>query len=553
MMMKKMATNTITYILLLFIFLLSCSDDKGNYVYDDKEVITIEFPTQLTGLAFAEDINIDPTITSNLRGNIESEAQGFEFYCERKNSDGDWINMGVTDQKNVYIAPNLDAATYICRYSVINKDTGVRHSKLFYVRYLTTTTEGWMVLCNEGNNNRVRLDMLSQLSTDRIIPAHGVLKVNNTVPELYDAASLGFFANRRAIRNKIVLMSGAGAYLLPTEDENAYGSLVTLSEAYELKKTLFLAPTDETIVSFTTIACLDYTNHDAVMAISKEGNAFLWNVNATGAAFELPVNTSSRGGTPEYKVEPYVGTILYRYVSGMKDYGVALLYDKDNKRFIGWDSDGDKSGEAGRKQRCYPLSGKKEDKKLFNFNTGLDMVTMLNTLSTTHAILQDGSKRIICSINVMDKDFRQEGYYTDITAPNFNVATHYAASAQYPVIYYAYKNKVYSYNYATGDYKEAIVLGDNDNVTMLKFNRFDEPQGVSLLTQNMSEVFAAEFRARENELIVGSYDSTVSETDGGTLRFYQTASPGINLTLKPGWEYKGYAKIVDVKYKEVRR
>lgn len=507
----------------------------------------------MTGLAFAEDININPTITSNLRGNIESESQGFEFTCERKNSDGDWIDMGVTDQKNVHIAADLDAATYVCRYSVINKDTGVRHSKLFYVRYLTTTTEGWLVLCNEGNNNRVRLDMLSQLSTDRIIPAHDVLKVDNTVPELNDAASLGFFANRRNIRNKIVLMSGAGAYLLPIEDANAYGSLVTLSEAYELKKTLFLAPTNETIVSFTTIACLDFTNHDAVIAVSKEGNAFLWNVYATGAAFELPINTSSRGSAPEYKVEPYVGTILYRYVSGMKDYGVALLYDKDNKRFIGWDGEGDKSGEAGRKQRCYPLSGTKEDNKLFSFNTGLEMVTMLNTLSTTHAILQDGSKRIICSINVMDKDFKQEGYYTDITAPNFNVATHYAASSQYPVIYYAYKNKVYSYNYATGEYKEAIVLGDNDNVTMLKFNRFDEPQGVSLLTQNMSEAFATEFRARENELIVGSYDSTVSETDGGSLRFYQTTSPGINLTLKSGWEYKGYAKIVDVKYKEVRR
>lgn len=237
----------------------------------------------------------------------------------------------------------------------------------------------------------------------------------------------------------------------------------------------------------------------------------------------------------------------------MQSYGTALMYDKDNKRFIGWDGDGDKSGESGKKQTCYPLTGTKEDNKLFSFATGLNLVTMLNTLTTTHSILQDGNKRVIYSINVMNKDFKQEGYYKDISAPNFHVATSYAASSQFPVIYYAYKNKVYAYNYATNEYKESVVLKEGDNVSMLKFNRYDEPQGVSLLVQNMSEANATEFRARENELIVGSFDSSVSDINGGTLRFYQTTSPGLNLTLKPNWEFSGYAKIKDVRYKEVRR
>lgn len=392
--MKNIRTYFTLNILLLIMFLYSCSEDKGNYVYDDKEVISIDMPTQFTALAFAENINIEPIITSNLKGIINSNAQGFEFSCETKNSEGEWIPIGRLENKDVNILASLDAGTYTCRYSVVNTDTGVRHSKLFYVRFLTTTTEGWLVLCNEGSDNRVRLDMLSQLSFDRIIPAHDVLNVDATVPGLYNSVSLGFYANRRNIRNKIVMMSQSGAYLLPTEDELAYGSLTTLNEAYELKRTLFISPTDDHIIGFTTVPCLDYTNHEMVIATSEEGNAYAWNIQATGAAFELPINTSVRGGKPEYKVEPYVGTSLYRYTSGMKDYGVALLYDKDNKRFIGWDADGDKNGESGRKQTCYPLSGTKEDNKLFSFTTGLDMVTMLNTLSTTHAILQDGDKRI---------------------------------------------------------------------------------------------------------------------------------------------------------------
>ena len=36
------------------------------------------------------------------------------------------------------------------------------------------------------------------------------------------------------------------------------------------------------------------------------------------------------------------------------------------------------------------------------------------------------------------------------------------------------------------------------------------------------------------------------------LRFYDVSGSGMKLTLKPGWEYSGFAKIKDVRYKEVR-
>lgn len=551
--MKEMKYFRILTMLLVFTIFFACSEDLGNYTYDDKEVLTIEMPTQISALAFAEDVNIAPSITSNLRGEIDGNMDDFEFSCERKNSDDKWVNMGEMNKKDIHIPANLDAATYTCRYSVINKSTGVRFSKLFYVRFLTTTTEGWMVLCDEGPERRVRLDMLSQLSADRIIPAFDVLKFDDDMPKLYKSVSLGFYANRRAIRNKIVLMSESGSYLLPTEDELGYGSLATLNDAYELKRSLFLAPTDDHIYTFTTVALLDWINHDVVLSVSKEGNAYAWNLTGVGDAFELPINTSVRGKDPEYRVEQYVGTTLSRYSVGMQGYGVALLYDKDNKRFIGWDGEGDTNGASGRKQTTYPLSSLAGSNDLFSYDTGMDLVTMLNTLTTTHCIMQDGAKRHIYSINVMDNNFTQEGRYVDIQAPNFDVATSYAASSQYPVIYYAYKNKVYAYNYATNEYKESITLAAGEEVSMLKFNRFDEPQGVSLLVQNMNEEDATEFRGRENELIVGSYNTAHQGVNGGVLRFYQTTSPGLNLTLKPGWEYKGYAKIIDIKYKEVRR
>ena len=91
-----------------------------------------------------------------------------------------------------------------------------------------------------------------------------------------------------------------------------------------------------------------------------------------------------------------------------------------------------------------------------------------------------------------------------------------------------------------------------EEVTLLKFNRYDDPYaGVYDLIKDPVE--KAEFTARENELIVASYNSTATEDNGGSLRFYKTTSPGVDLTLKEGWEYSGFAKIVDLVYKEVRR
>ena len=185
-------------------------------------------------------------------------------------------------------------------------------------------------------------------------------------------------------------------------------------------------------------------------------------------------------------------------------------------------------------------------------NTGMDLVCMVNTLSNALCIMQDGAKRHIYSINILTKDFNHDGCYENIQAEHFNEATIFEASCQYPVIYYAHQNKVYAYNYATGDYKVAVELPAGEEVTMLKFNRYDDPYaGVYDLIKAAAE--KAEFTARENELIVASYNSSATDDNGGTLRFYQTTSPGVDLTLKPGWEYTGFAKIVDAVYKEVRR
>ena len=90
--MKKIF-NYKTAVALFMLLSASCAEDKGNYEYGEKEIITIEgIPEQISVLANAENIVITPTITSNLRGKIDSNHEDFEFSCQRK-EDSKWVEM----------------------------------------------------------------------------------------------------------------------------------------------------------------------------------------------------------------------------------------------------------------------------------------------------------------------------------------------------------------------------------------------------------------------------------------------------------------------------
>lgn len=537
---------------LSMLMLASCAEDKGNYEYSDKEIITISgIPEQISVLANAENIVITPTITSNLRGEIGNNHSDFEFSCQRK-EDNKWVEMCSDPQtKDINMLADISAKQHTCRYVVTDKATGVRTSFLFYINATTITSEGWILLCNEESTNNVRVDMLSHISMDRILPAYNVVKFSEEVPTLQGPRSINFVSSVRAWGNKIIMTSDTDAYLIPCEGNHyGFGAIKPVTGAEELKISLFLTTPEDHIVKCASVPMTGAQNHSAILAISKEGNAFAWDHTAAGTGFEYPINTSTRGGDIEYKVAPFVGTSRDRFYN-LQSYGIALLYDTDNKRFIAWDAENDNNGSV--KQKCYPMSNP-ENMKFDVTNTGMDLVNIVNTLSNALCIMQDGNKRHIYSINVLTKDFTHDGYYEDIQAEHFNDATLFEASCQYPVIYYAYQNKVYSYNYATGENKIAVELPADEEVTMIKINRYDEAYaGVWWLTYYMSAEEQAEFTARENEIIVASYESASADDNGGHLRFYQTTSPGVDLTLKPNWEYSGFAKIVDLVYKEVRR
>lgn len=541
-------------ILCSFLLVAACAEDKGNYTYGDKAVITIDgIASRIDVLAGAEYIDLKPTVTSNLEGIIDDGNPNFEFLYQRKNSRGEWVEVG--DKKDLYILASLETGTHPFLFSVTDKRTEVKSLKLFNVNATTITSEGWMLLCNEGENERVRLDMLAQISTSRIIPAYDVIIRKEDVPEQYHATNLGFYSTNGGTGNRIVMMSEDAAYCLQTKDGKGWLEFTELNGYNELKTSMFLSNCDDHIVNLVPVPCnVPYkADHDAVICVSREGNAYVWNTRALETGFEHPVNTSERGKTPEYRVAPYIGTTLKRPVSA--EYGIALLFDTDNHRFICWSGEGsDTEDNAGKKQVLHPLNDPSEKK--FSYETGnMDLVCMLSTAFSegmVYCIMQDGSKRHVYVINLAGQEIRQNACFNDVTAENFAQATCFAASSQYYVLYYAYGNKVYAYNMGTGKSEPVITL-EGEEITCLKFNRFDDPWGIDDLCSKYDDEIKNIYRDRENQLIVCSYKNAVTDKNGGMLRFYDVSgSDGMKLTLKPGWEYSGFAKIKDVRYKEVR-
>ncbi|MGM9803721.1 MAG: PKD-like family lipoprotein [Muribaculaceae bacterium] len=528
---------------LLLTGVAACTDDKGNYNYEPKAELTIDLPTSITVLANAEYIDLKPVITSSTEGVITDDNPNFEYSFKCQDSNGNWQELNTEGKKDIYMLATLGIGKHVCWYSATDKRTGVRYSAVVDVKIVVSTSEGWMLL-SETPDQTVRLDMISSLTIDRLMPVYDINLYTDIKP-LHNARSLGTFYNARGtIGDKIVLMSEDNAYLL----NNTY--LTISGDAYELKTSHFVSLPDDHVVSFHVVPCNSFITADAVLAVSLEGNAFVWNPWDTGGgAFEEPINTSERAKEPEYRVSPYIGTSATRSTA-LAAYGAALLFDIDNHRFVAWDGD----RIAALKQTLYPLTD--PSNKLFSFNTGsMDLLAMVGTQFSNGAVycfMQDGSKRHIYSINASDKTFKQEGCWNNVTKPDFDKATLFAAHSQYQTVYYAYQNKVYAYNLGSGVCNLALTLPANEEVTLIKFCTYDNPGGISTLTNKMDEETTNKFVARQYKLVVASYDNSVTDGNGGMVRFYETPSPGTSLTLSTEGEFSGFGRIKDIAYKEVR-
>lgn len=520
-------------------WLFSCMKDKGNYDYTELAEIRVEgVPEVIEVLAFIDRIQVSPKIISSIEGEIRADNPNFtiQYRLGYKGMgslggvvDGQsqaWVDITPESGLDLDIPANYGPSTYVCWITITDNRNNTVTSHLFDIQVSSTTYEGWMVLCNEGPEERVRLDMISVLSSTNTTAIHDIA---NGLPNIHHATHLGFHpmqANPGAI---ISVFSEEGSYQL-------INSTLESSELMDFNVMGFVTPQPETMLYQYPMSVIgDYSwRLRYSFVISDEGNAYRQGHGEAGSMYGLPINTSVGGTAPEFKVAPFVGVSEVRPANS----NVALFYDRDNKRFMGFNS--------ATENILFPVADPQPS--LFSFQTGKDMVYMEGTRRSNglvYAILEDaGGQRSIYAINMGGNGFVQEDYYENVNAPGFAQATQFAFHSQFPIMFYATGNKVYLYNLGTRTAHEMtnIGLGASEEVTLLKFNLFRNSHLTNLNKQT------PEFLNQQFQLIVGSYDQAASGVNGGKVGFYEVN--GQSNTISQVAEYSGFAKVKDVVYRE---
>ncbi len=543
-----MKLSKILIILFSAVLLVSCYKDLGNYNYKVKTEITISnIPDLIEVLGDADKITINPKIVSSEEGEIKADNPNFEYKYMLEYSSGGRVNSGTPKSgswllfnprgnRDLDTIANLTPNTYILWFSIKDKRTGIETIATTNLKVSSTTYEGWLVLCEEGEETRVRMDFISKLGTNKYVAAYDLFASRNfpNFPKAYGVCfHPSLYANPG---DRILIMTGAGTYI-PDVQTFVFNKDISVSN---IKYSNFLTgkyPEDNPVCFYYTSAFGGGNN----LFVSDKGNAFCLYGGVSGAIYQDPINTTVRGAKTEYKLAPFIGINEYRTGTG-RSVSSALFYDKDNKRFIGWSSQSSASSQI-----TTPLQDPPANEKKFSYQTGMDMVYMESTRfsgGVTFAVMQDNSgKRHIYGLNYPSVyAIGQHSLINNVSAPEFEKASTFAFSSQYAFTYYAVGNKVYSYDRGTNSTNIVLTLPAGETVTKLKF----------ILIQNdlaYAKSFTQDFIDSQYNLVIGSYNSSLGKS-GGAVRIMKVNNTSNSLTELNKWN--GFAKIVDIAYRERR-
>lgn len=514
--------------------LAGCYEDKGNYTYSEVEELTVTFPEIMEAMQGAP-IAFEPVVESSVNGVIKPDNPDYEYSCEIKYDYSDdeyqtyhWLDINPEKNQAIDFTYPLPAADYLVWYKVKNKKTDIEHNFRTKFNIKSATYEGWLVLSRDADS-RARLDIMFKNAQQKDEIFANIISEDKV--KLYNPRQLLFMPKNTQSGDEIFIVSDEASYQL-----NA-GTLNVL-EGGDLMNSFLSKEFTSPVVCFDGIYDWGYLP-DYELCVTAEGNAFGLLSLTSGGSFEYPLNTDKIGNPATYKVAPAIG-------HGFADSDLAVLYDITNKKFKGTTY----PGQTQTNMALYDLL--EPENALFSYKTGLDFVDMtmsaLGTGGQVFTILQEpGGHRILYAIGVYGherKDYTQKGYYPNITTPDFDTATDYAASSQYSYLYYCKGNKVYSVSYPNNVVTDEITLPAGETATLVKFNRYQR----LLMAKGIQRVPRDEvYRSMENKLIVGSSDGT---ENGGVIRFYDISPEGKFTLYK---EMKGFgAEIVDVVYREQR-
>ncbi len=516
--------------LMIGMVMAGCYDDKGNYSYKPVNDITIEgLPEELSLRANVDTIRVTPKIISALEGEIRGDNPDYSFmyrYIVENGTTEDvtqWTVLDSSFTKDLELFANFLPRKYKCRFTVTDNRTGVQTSAFFKMNIGSVIREGWMILCDEGEEQRVRLDMIGILSESNQVVAYDLLK-NSGLPQVKKASAIGFQpTDLRGQPDFIWVLSQEGGFKL---DAETFETGEEYNVRYEFGN----------IQANGCPQCIAYTKKFR-LAVDGINDGYYLDLSNFGGIYEFPFNTFTPESDPQFKLAPYILTDpeVENYYRGYS----AVVYDITNKRFLEWSEKNN--------MRCLPIANPEGSARKFDYVTGKELVYMEITAyngNTIYAVLKDEQGRYSLNSFTMltnwgtRTDFRQRD---SLALEGIEQATCFAFHSTQPYMFYAVGNVIYEFNLDTKNCKSIATLeGANEQITLLKFNLFKF---------NYTDPKSREYMNQQYELIVGSVDSDNKTVNNGVLRFYEVPALSKPLELK-GEPYTGFGKIVDVVYRE---
>ena len=178
--------------------LASCAGDLGNYDYHElHEPVITGIETDLSVLTHST-LELHP----DLGGDFPESDYAFQWRALSQNDNPTMTLLAET--RNLNYEVELLPGSYRLLFRVIERATEIFWQAEYNLQVSESTSEGWMVLCADGTENRARLDMVSRVTGETYLD----VLADNGMPELHNPYRIQWsqFAD------------GESPYYLPTGD-----------------------------------------------------------------------------------------------------------------------------------------------------------------------------------------------------------------------------------------------------------------------------------------------------------------------------------------------
>lgn len=525
--MKQHIKTKLFLFLLVVVTSIACKKDLGNYTYNEINNSEISGLNASYTVFRSEVLELTPVLSfSNAAQNTDNYSYKW-FYVD--DSGSQIIKTDISASRNLKWAvslPSLNKA-YTVYLQVTEKATGQMWRKSFKLYVSSNVNDGWLVL--NDDNGTPRLDFLNyQAATSTFSHVSNVLASQSNIT-LSGAPKVVYYYSRRnnlssQIYRCIVVGTDKTSYFINTQN-NTFDTYGTIIDAMAV----FNPPPYHAQKMMTRNGI---TGGTPCYMYDSNGN-LLFEDNTSSYNFGIAVNRTSTG--VPFKMSPYFAN------NNSQSFVGALMYDVDNKRFM----QHIKNAATSSYPPLKPANWLDYDPA----NMQMDLLYMEHVAKYSSgqvfAILKNGAGKIFLTRITFDAGaaaaniFLPQSYQemTD-TAPEIANATQFAIHQTEGYIMYLVGSKIYRYSLA--DKSNVLVVdAGSKKVSLIKFQRMTNAGG-NVATQ-------PRVAAYQDKLMVCTYDEA-SPSNSGKIDLYNV--PPLNGAVTLFESYTGFAKIVDVSYRE---